>query len=401
MNVLQAGRFIGSYKLLGHLKKAKLHVIFISRRFKNLRPKLNIQTNIPKVAIIDPEIDPRWNKFVENHPYGLICHLSEWKQVLENSFNHMKGYYFVLNDNSENKIQAALPVYLVKSIITGRRLVSIPYATLCDPLVSNDNEFNRLSNAAIELLDHTKSSFAEIRTLKSYPLLEQKEFIDERSFKHHYIKLESSIEEIKKGFHKKSVKSAINKSMKSGLKIIDATNEKELKVFYQLYFNTRIKLSLPPQPYKYFKNIWNAFSHSGKFCVLMAMHNNQPVGGLGFFKYKGRVSTEFAGWDTDYKAVKPNHFLYWEAIKKAYKEGYKVFDFGRTSCDNLGLLKFKKHWGTIETDLPQFYYPKSYKKNSLNQSWIKKKWIVKNLFNKKIPKFCIKIMADFCYRHLG
>ena len=86
---------------------------------------------------IDPQSDPRWDQFVESHPLGLICHLSGWKQVLEESFPQMKGRYLaILSD--DNSIRAALPVFEIRSILTGNRLVSIPFATNCDPLISSN-----------------------------------------------------------------------------------------------------------------------------------------------------------------------------------------------------------------------------------------------------------------------
>ena len=84
------------------------------------------------VVFIDPVSDHRWDKFVESHPYGWLCHLSGWKKVLEKSFSHMRGYYPVLLNGSE--IKAAMPIFQVKSWLTGQRLVSIPFASLCDPL---------------------------------------------------------------------------------------------------------------------------------------------------------------------------------------------------------------------------------------------------------------------------
>ncbi|MCP3930149.1 MAG: hypothetical protein GY705_13740 [Bacteroidetes bacterium] len=61
------------------------------------------------ISTIDPVKDQRWDKFVKNHPFGRICHLSGWKKVLEASFKHMKGHFFGRLDESGQNIQAALP----------------------------------------------------------------------------------------------------------------------------------------------------------------------------------------------------------------------------------------------------------------------------------------------------
>jgi len=40
------------------------------------RPSLNVE-------LIDPLQDKRWDAFVGHHPFGWICHLSGWKEVVE------------------------------------------------------------------------------------------------------------------------------------------------------------------------------------------------------------------------------------------------------------------------------------------------------------------------------
>ena len=71
-------------------------------------------------------------------------------------------------------------------------------------------------------------------------------------------------------------------------------------------------------------------------------------------KFRDRVSGEFVAVDPAFQNISPNHFLFWEAIKSACEEGYRIFDFGRTSPRNVGLMDFKRRWGTQVTDLPQF-----------------------------------------------
>jgi len=63
-----------------------------------------------KTKLIDPITDRRWDKFVESHPFGRVYHVSGWKRVLGKTFNHMKGYYFVIVDENNN-INAGFPVY--------------------------------------------------------------------------------------------------------------------------------------------------------------------------------------------------------------------------------------------------------------------------------------------------
>jgi hypothetical protein len=351
-----------------------------------------------KVSIIDPVTDSRWDDFVENHPFGAICHLSGWKQVLEKSFKHMKGYYLaLLNDDA---IQAALPLYKVKSWLIGNRLVSIPYATVCDPLISSGNEMKVLFESALDLSKNLQASYIEIKTLASSSLIKDPRLGRSCFFKQHYILLDSEPEQLKKSFHSKWVTQNIKKAMKNNLKLKVADTESDVRIFYRLNLMTRKRLGLPPQPYIYFKTLWEVFAASKSISILIAEKNEQPIAGLLLLKFKDRVSIEYGAWDRMFPHVCPNHYLYWEAIKLAYCEGYKILDLSMTSPDNINLMNFKNRWGTMITDIPKFYYPKQIsKRNAERQEKSVYKCISK--ICKNTPDYALQLFGNYLYRHLG
>jgi hypothetical protein len=116
-----------------------------------------------KVTTLNPEKDARWDTFVKKHPFGWLYHLSVWKTVLGQSFKHIKGHYFVIMDDGEN-ISAAIPVFYVKSWLTGRRLVSVPFATLFDPLVSSAEDMALFLHELVKLSTELRCSYIELRT---------------------------------------------------------------------------------------------------------------------------------------------------------------------------------------------------------------------------------------------
>jgi hypothetical protein len=351
-----------------------------------------------KVSIIDPVTDSRWDDFVENHPFGAICHLSGWKQVLEKSFKHMKGYYLaLLNDDA---IQAALPLYEVKSWLTGNRLVSIPYATICDPLISSGNEMKVLFESALDLSSKPNAAYIEIRTHSSSSLMKDSRLGSSSFFKQHYIPLENDPEQLRKSFHPTWVTQNIKRALKSNLKLKTADNESDVLNFFSLYSIMRKRLGLPPQPYIFFKMLWEIFSPSKRITILIAEHNKKPIAYLILLKFKDRVSAEYAAWDRRYRNLCPNHYLYWEAIKLSYYEGYKLFDLSRTSSYNDNLMNFKSRWGTQIADLPTYYYPKQITtRDHEREKSIAQK--ILNSISKKTPLPALQLMGQFLYRHMG
>jgi hypothetical protein len=295
------------------------------------------------VTLIDPVRDPRWDKFVEKHPFGWITHLSGWKEVLENSFPHMKGYYLALLDNEKDDIKAALPLFEVKSWLTGNRLVSVPFATLCDPLISTHDDMEELLDAAINLSKELRTTYIEVRTFRSAPLIYNDRLANHNFYKHHYLSLEREPEELKKSFHRSCIRSKITRALNSNLNLKVGNNKSDLLCFYQLYVQTRKRLCLPPMPYRFFEQPWEIF-------------------------YPGKQ--------------------------------IKNFSFGRTSSFNKTLMDFKNRWGTTVVDLPQFYYPREKNKRLESREESLGYRIIQKIC-KKVPHSTLRFIGDFCYRHLS
>jgi len=353
-----------------------------------------------KVVFLKSEDMPLWDAFVKNHPHGWICHLSGWKDVIEKSFKHIRGYFLAVWDDEVKAITAGLPVYSVKSWLTGNRLVSIPFAQLCDPLVSFPEEIDLFIPPLLDLYRQNRCSHIEIRATFSDTLKKITEFETSVSHKHHYVALHRGIDEIKKTFHATKVSQPIAKALKYELKLKLGESENDLSEFYKLLFNSRKRLGLPPIPYCFFKSLWEKFGTEENLSVLFALYEDKPVAATLIFKFGNKVSSEFLADNIAFRRLHPNHFLYWESMKTACIEGYDIFSFGRTHYDNKSLLAFKNSWGTIVTDLNMFFYPKEAagKYGNRDSSW-KYKLIKKSSLH--APDFIFRAIGSFCYRHLG
>lgn len=353
-----------------------------------------------KIILIDPQKDERWDQFVERHPHGWLFHLSGWKLLLERCFSHIKGFYIVKVNSSNNEICAGLPIFKVNSLLTGKRLVSIPFGTLCDPLYYHETDLQEITDSAIQLGKQHKPAFIEIRNFRTKSLARDPRFQATLIFKNHYLDLTDDIESIKKRFHRSCVRQRIDRALKSNLTLKFGKTEQDLRRFYHLYLITRKRNQVPSMPYHFVKNIWEIFQPSGKISLLLAEHENAAVAALLMFKYKNRVSVEFAGSDDGYKNISPNHFLFWNAINISKEEGYSLFDFGRTSPNNRQLMDFKAHWGTEAADISHHYYFGDSPSN-LKYPEDKFAYTVAQTLTGFIPMFFYPVFSKFCYRHMG
>jgi hypothetical protein len=352
-----------------------------------------------KVEIIDPIKDPRWDKFVEAHPFGWIVHLSDWKKVLEKSFPHMKGHYLALVDVESSEIRAALPLFEVRSRLTGNRLVSVPFAQLCDPLIRTSDDMAKLLDGAFDLSKRLKTSYIEIRTYNAPSFPDERLRADEL-YKHHFIKLDNDPGIIRKSFHQRGINQAINRAIRNELELKVADCEEDVKAFNDLFMQTRKRLGVPYQPYLFLKTLWDIFHPLNRLILLLAKHKNRIASGIVFFQFNGRFSAEWEGWDTSFGNINPNHFIFWEGIKLAHKNENRIFDFGITSPTNEGLVTFKNRWGTEVVDFHRYYYSLDASKTYLESETSLKQKVIEGICRKS-PSKLYELFGIFCFRHMG
>jgi hypothetical protein len=353
------------------------------------------------VTIIDPVEDTRWDQFVKNHPFGWICHLSAWKQVLEKCFPHMKGYYFALLDKESNQIKAGMPVFEVRSWIREKRLVSIPFATLCDPLISDSGEMTTLLESVKDLAKRIGASYIEIRARASSQFIEGNAELGKIDrFRQHFLLMGGDLESLMKSFHRTCVRKNIRKAQRKNLQVRIAEKSRDIETFYMLYSSTRKFNGLPALPLFFVQSIFREFLPDRRVVLLIGELETKPIAAMVLYKFKNRVSAEFLGWDRSFIDVQPSVFIYWEAIKVAQREGYEVFDFGRTAANNQSLMDFKSHWGTQVTGLPQFYFP-----NNATQSTLERERSLSvdlaNIVFRGIPNVFYLPLGNFYYRHIS
>src|SRR5580765_2046799 len=103
---------------------------------------------------LDPLVDPRWHVLVGRHPRASIFHSVAWLNVLQKTYGYepvVFGY-----PDPESGLRSGIVFCKVRSWLTGKRLVCLPFSDHCDPLVDRENEFQQLlAIAANQIRDRT------------------------------------------------------------------------------------------------------------------------------------------------------------------------------------------------------------------------------------------------------
>lgn len=368
----------------------------------SIRSELEPAMTAGRIHWLSPDEEGEWDAFVTQHPLGLVYHLSSWKQVLETAFRHIRGRFLVLRDGG-GEIQAGLPVYSVTSWLLGNRTVSVPFATMCDPLISTKEELNLLWPAIKESAENHRSRRIEIRTRCISTDCLSGLLMASARYKHHYLPLSKSTDKLFSSFDKTTIRQRVEQARRAGVVVEERKDEQSLRTLHSFLVATRQRRALPPMPFGFFQAMYRSLGPD-RIALYLAMHEGEPVGGILVLKFKDLWTAEYSGTaDNAPRGTAP--FFNWEIIQRANSSGAGCFSFGRTSLDNTGLIDHKRRWATIEEDLVDFVHGRgpSSAENQADQKtggYALRSTAVQ-LLQQCVPAALQKYIGDFAYRHLG
>ena len=122
-------------------------------------------------------------------------------------------------------------------------------------------------------------------------------------------------------------------------------------------------LGSPVHSKKLFTNIFDELHD--KTNIFVVKNNEKPLAGSMTIGFRGTLYNPWASSLRRYSKYSPNMLLYWKMLEFACDNGFRFFDFGRSSIDE-GTYKFKKQWGAAPVPLPWQFI--SYKKNRAGDS---------------------------------
>ncbi len=352
---------------------------------------------------LSPQQESEWDAFVLGHPQGSVYHTTEWKRVLEQAFPHIRGRFLVLRGDDSRAIEGGLPVYRVNSWLLGSRLVSIPFATVCDPLVTTNREWYALAAELETERSATRSKKLLIRAALAATNVPPP-FYGESQFRHHALALDPDFESLSRRFDKQSVRQKSEKARKAGVTVEERSDATGMAVSHELLASTRRRLSLPPMPARFFTSIQQNLRPE-HLRIFLAYQNGRPVACHIVLIFKDQWISEYSA-NADGAISGVNQLLYLETIRQACAAGAQKFSFGRTSIRNEGLLSYKRRWGTVEEPLTDFtLFPNGKQEPAASDngspSEDSRLYVFCQRVIAKAPMPICKTIGDFCYRHLG
>jgi len=343
-----------------------------------------------ELKIINPIMYPGWNKLVLEGKHYTFFHSSNWARVLNESYG-CNPIYFTLFD--EDTLQALVPAMEIKSIFTGRRGVSLPFTDYCDPMAEKQTQFQNIFDQITTYAKKNGWKFLELRGGEDF----LEDAPPSSQYLRHYLDLSQKEEYVFSSF-RDSTRRNIKKAISEGVEVKLCTSFESVKDFYRINCMTRKEHGLPPQPYHFFKKVYECIISKDLGFVALASYKNKTIAGSIYFHFGDKAVYKYGASDRRYQHLRANNLVMWKTIKWYCKAGFKNFCFGRTELNNPGLRQFKNGWGCEESIISYFKYDlirDTFMTDTNNMTAF-----YHRIF-KKIPISVLKILGSFLYKHMG
>jgi FemAB-related protein (PEP-CTERM system-associated) len=150
----------------------------------------------------------------------------------------------------------------------------------------------------------------------------------------------------------RKVRNQVRKAQKSGL-TVQASDRSQLQEFYGIFAHNMRDLGTPVYGRRFFEEVLAAFPSNTR--VFVVRLDGRPVAASIVYCHTGICEVPWASSLAQFNHLCPNVLLYWEMMAYAIREGFRAFDFGR-STPGEGTYHFKKQWGAEAQELVWEYW---------------------------------------------
>lgn len=348
-------------------------------------------SNQDSVQILDHQ-DERWLDYINSNPQATPFHHPGWLSALSECYGYHP--FIVVTQNDDGKITAGLPVMEVRSMVTGKRWVSLPFTDYCAPLSDDPESLSQLTDGLLALYEDVGTPRVEVR----WDLPPHAAIHSHTAFYLHVVPLDTDPQCVLKGF-KRTHRQNIGTAEDRGVHIERGTGPEHLRRFYAMQLETRRRFGIPVQPWKFFELLGEQLLAPGLGFILLAYKDEQCLAGGLFLHWQHTLTYKYAASSNEGQEYRPNNLLSWTAMRWGCENGFTDFDLGRTDQDNAGLRRFKRGWGAQESPLPYSVIAAT-SPDGLQNGDGKLMSLLSSVIQKSPPWVC-KMTGELLYRHFG
>jgi hypothetical protein len=244
----------------------------------------------------------------------------------------------------------------VSSWMTGTRLVSLPFADHCEPLLSDTTEFRNFLEWLSEECQERHWSYVEIRPFGVRQRIASP-FHADSSYWFHELDLNPNLEQLYQQLHHNSFRRKIRRAERERLAYETGRSAELLDEFCRLLLMTRRRQHLLPQPRAWFENLVKCMGE--KLQISIARKSGTTIAAMITLRQGDSVVYKYGCSDGRFHNIGGMPFLFWKLIEESKRTGAAQIDLGRCDLDNEGLAVFKDRLGARKTELTYYRYTNS------------------------------------------
>jgi serine/alanine adding enzyme len=301
-----------------------------------------IRSDVRVFRATDADIAGPWGRAIGETSEAGLAHAPEWFTVIRSAYGHDPLY---LSAEDGDGCRGVLPAFVVRRPVRGTVVSSMPFldgggpcsssAALEDALVARViEEARRLGAGAVEIRSGRRLGIA------AEPMEHKVNLV---------LPLPPDATRLWQQFDGR-VRNQVRKAERSGLSV-EFGGAERLGDFYAIFATRMRELGSPVHAQRFFRAVFGAFG--GRARVGVVRQGTTPIGSLIALAFKDTLVVPWASCLRRYVALCPNMLLYWETMRLGCAEGFRRFDFGRSTRDS-GTYRFKRQWGAQEE--PLFWY---------------------------------------------
>ena len=287
-----------------------------------------------RIVELSPQDEPAWESFVAKHSEATFFHELSWRDAVARTFGHIAHYLAAMRGPA---IVGVLPLFEVNSILAGRLLLSMPYATYGGILTEDDDTRDSLLQHAKSLTMNLSARCLELRSMQaadpSLPV-----HATHATFTR---PLPAAVDQIETYLPRKARASARRAAEQNELSVEFGPHT--LDEVWRLYARSMRRLGSPNYPLRFFEAI--ASAANGQVLVQLVRCKGRPVASLVSFLHRRTVMPYFVGLDERVEIYGLSHYLYRESMRWGVANDFDTYDFGRSRIDNTGPFEFKRLCG--------------------------------------------------------
>ena len=276
-----------------------------------------------------------WDSYVAAHPGGTLFHGTRWREQVLDAAPHEPAY--LVAEDDAGRVRGVLPAFVVRSLLGGDVLVSVPYGVYGGVLADGAEAERALLAAAIARAERDGVGHVELRHVR--PIAG--EGLSRSDLYVTFVReLPADPEECLAIIPRKSRATTRNARDKHGMALIEG--RELLPRFHDLFLRNKAALGSPAFSREFFERL--LFRYGDDAWLNGVMHEGQVIAAVISFRHGDTLNPYYSGSLPGTERLGSMNFLYWQTMELAARRGLRRYDFGRSRVET-GAFDFKRNMG--------------------------------------------------------